>query len=384
MLSTFAGFVAGLTLARITGTLEALPGLLVLIPAAVGMKGTIFGAVGGRLGTADAAGLLEPTLRRGGVLHRNVYVAVVTTCSSALWLAVLAKIASGAFGTPSISLWRLATISIVGGAIGAVFILFFTLALSSFAYRRSWDLDSVATPMVTALGDATTLPGLFLATFLLRVEAVAIVAGVVAIGIALYSAVRSYTVADEAIRRIVTEMTATILLTPVLDIVAGSLLRARQDRLVAVPVMLALIPPFVSQAGALGGIFASRISSKLQIGVIGPRGRPEAPAMIDASRVCVLAIAVFTLIGVVAYGLGVGAGLEGMPSFATILGGVLLSGMVLTPVTIGVSYYLAIATFRFRLDPDNQTVPIITSVMDLAGVVVILVVMTSLGVIPRG
>ena len=33
-LSTLAGFVAGLTLAHITGTLQELPGLIVLIPAA--------------------------------------------------------------------------------------------------------------------------------------------------------------------------------------------------------------------------------------------------------------------------------------------------------------------------------------------------------------
>ncbi len=166
-LSTLAGFVAGLTLAHITGTLEELPGLIVLIPAAVGMKGTIFGAIGARLGTANVAGLLEPTLRPGGVLQRNVYVAIVTTFSSALWLAVLSVLASAAFGEPSISLWRLATISIVGGAIGSALILMITLALSVLSYRRGWDLDSVSTPMVTALGDMTTLPSLFLATFLL-------------------------------------------------------------------------------------------------------------------------------------------------------------------------------------------------------------------------
>jgi mgtE-like transporter len=383
-LSTLAGFVAGLTLARITGTLEDLPGLLVLIPAAVGMKGTIFGAIGGRLGTANATGLLELTLRPGGVLYRNVYVAIVTTCSSALWLAVLARVASAAFGEPSISLWRLATISIVGGAIGSAMILLLTLALSALSYRRGWDLDSVSTPMVTALGDATTLPSLFLATFLLRVEVVAIATGVLAIAIALYSAVRSYTVADAVVRRIVVEMTATILLTPVLDVLAGALLRARQEQLVAVPVLLALIPPFVSQAGALGGIYASRITSKLQIGVISARGVPEAPAVVDASIVCVLAVGVFSLIGIVAYGLGTVTNLDGMPDFATLFGGALLSGLLLTPVTIGASYYLAIVTYRFRLDPDNQSVPIITSVMDLSGVIVVLMAMTSLGVLAQG
>ena len=383
-LSTLAGFVAGLTLAHITGTLQELPGLIVLIPAAVGMKGTIFGAIGARLGTANVAGLLEPTLRPGSVLQRNVYVAVVTTFSSALWLAVLSVLASAAFGEPSISLWRLATISIVGGAIGSGLILMITLALSVLSYRRGWDLDSVSTPMVTALGDMTTLPSLFLATFLLRSDVIAVAAAVISIGVAFYAAVRSYTVADRVIRRIVLEMTAVILLTPILDVLAGSLLRARQDQLVAVPVLLALIPPFVSQAGALGGIFASRTASKLQIGVITARGLPEIPALVDASIVSALSLAVFAMVGVVAFVLGVATDLVGMPSFQALVGGTILSGLVVTPITLVASYYLAIGTFRFGLDPDNQSVPIITSAMDLAGVATVLFVMTSLGVLPNG
>jgi mgtE-like transporter len=383
-LSTLAGFVAGLTLAHITGTLEELPGLIVLIPAAVGMKGTIFGAIGARLGTANVAGLLEPTLRRGGVLQRNVYVAVVTTFSSALWLAVLSVLASAAFGEPSISLWRLATISVVGGAIGSALILMITLILSVLSSRRGWDLDSVSTPMVTALGDMTTLPSLFLATYLLRWDVVAVPAAVISIGVAVYAAIRSYTVADRVIRRIVVEMTAVILLTPILDILAGTLLRARQEELVAVPVLLALIPPFVSQAGALGGIFTSRTASKLQIGVITARGLPEFPALVDASIVSALSIAVFAMVGVVAYVLGVATGLVGMPSFTTLVAGTFLAGLIVTPITLVAGYYLAIGTFRFGLDPDDQSVPIITSLMDLAGVAVVLFVMTSLGVLANG
>jgi len=60
------------------------------------------------------------------------------------------------------------------------------------------------------------------------------------------------------------------------------------------------------------------------------------------------------------------------------------TGLVVTPITLVASYYLAIGTFRFGLDPDNQSVPIITSAMDLAGVATVLFVMTSLGVLPNG
>jgi mgtE-like transporter len=172
-----------------------------------------------------------------------------------------------------------------------------------------------------------------------------------------------------------------ILFTPVLDILAGALLRAREPQLLAVPVILSLIPPFVSQAGALGGIFSSRITSKLQIGVITPRGLPEIPAVVDASIVVGLSFVVFTLIGTIGWALGQATGMASMPGSGSLIGGTLLAGLILTPITILAGYYLAIGTYRFGLDPDNQSVPIITSVMDLAGVACILVVMSVLGVL---
>jgi mgtE-like transporter len=117
--------------------------------------------------------------------------------------------------------------------------------------------------------------------------------------------------------------------------------------------------------------------------VITPRGRPETPAIVDGMVVSVQGLAVFALIGAVAYGLGILTGLPGMPSFGTLLEGTLVSGVVATAITIAASYYLAIVTFRFGLDPDNQSVPTITSVMDLSGVAVVLFVMTSIGVLPH-
>jgi mgtE-like transporter len=384
ILSTAAGFVAGLTLAHLSGTLAELPGLLVLIPAAVGMRGTIFGAMGARLGTADAAGLLTIDLQHGGVLRRNVVVAVLTTFSSALWLAVLARVASAIAGEPSIPLSELLTIAVVGGAIGSGLILMITIALAAASTRFGWDLDSVSTPMVTALGDMTSLPSLFLATLLLNRGALSAVIALLSLALAVVCIAASYRTHDRIVRKIIWEMTATILLTPILDVLAGQLQQARAEQLFAVPVILAVIPPFVSQAGALGGIFTSRTASKLQIGVITPRGLPEIPALVDASIVSALSIAVFTMVGIVAYVLGVATDLVGMPSFPTLVVGTILSGLIVTPVTLVAGYYLAVGTFRFGLDPDNQGVPIITSVMDLTGVAVVLFVMTSLGVLPNG
>jgi mgtE-like transporter len=382
-LSTVAGFVAGLTLSGIGTTLQRLPGLFVLIPAAVGMRGTIFGAIGARLGTTNAAGTFEVSGRRDGVLYQNVYVAVVTTLGSALWLAVLSRLMSAAFGLGSISIWSLVTISVVGGALGSVFILLVTVGLSVLSYRRGWDLDSVSTPMVTALGDMVTIPTLFLATFLVHNPTVNGVVSCLCIAAGLYATVRAYSVNDAAVRRVILEMTGVILLTPILDVLSGLLQQNRLPELLTATVVITLIPPFVSQAGALGGIFSSRISSKLQIGVITPRGFPEVPALVDASGVFVLGVVVFTLIGSIAVGLTSLSG-HGPADPGTVVVSTIIAGLIVTPITIVVSYYLAVITYRFGLDPDNQTVPIITSFMDLAGVACVLFVMTVSGVIGHG
>ncbi len=385
VLSTFAGFVAGLTLSHISETLTLLPGLLVLIPAAVGMRGTIFGAIGARLGTSTHAGLFEATLRRTSVLGQNIEVGILTTLSSSLYLAALARLMMAALSParPSISFWDLVTISVVGGALGSVLILAVTIGLSLLSYRRGWDLDAVSTPMVTALGDMATLPTLFLATFIVRNDAANAVVATLCAAAGVYAAIKGLTTRNTTVRRIVLEMTGVILLTPVLDILAGGLLQAREPALAFVPALYLLIPPFVSQAGALGGILSSRLTSKLQLGVITARGRPEAPALIDASLILAFGVVVFTLIGVVTVALSNLTGL-GHPGASTLIAGTLLAGLIALPITMVVAYYLAILTSRFGLDPDNQGVPIITSLMDLVGVACVLFAMSLLGVALHG
>jgi mgtE-like transporter len=379
VLSTAASFVAGLTLGAITDTLDRLPGLLVLIPASVGMRGTIFGALGARLGTGIHAGLFEPTLRRTSLLGRNVEAGLLSSLLSSFYLAALARLVAAAFGEDTVSFWDLVTISVVGGAIASGVTLFVTIGFAILSFRRGWDLDAVSTPMVTAIGDMVTLPALFLAAFIPRHAGVnALVAALCVLLVlgAFAASIRS----PRETRRILLEMVGVLTLVPLLDVFAGALLEARRESLQLVPAVLILIPPFVSQAGALGGILSSRLTSKLQLGLITPRGRPEPPAILDGAIVVAFGAVVFALIGVVAAGLEQLTGLADRagalhPGVATIVEGTLLAGVIVLPITLLAGYYTAVLTTRFGLDPDNQGVPIITSLMDLAGVAAVLFAM---------
>src|SRR4029434_9172682 len=65
-LNSSTSLVAGAFLGSLTETFEKYPGLLILVPAAIGLRGNIFGSFGNRLSTAIHAGTFRWSLRRGG------------------------------------------------------------------------------------------------------------------------------------------------------------------------------------------------------------------------------------------------------------------------------------------------------------------------------
>src|SRR5205085_9961872 len=167
LVSSGGDLLAGLTLGAITGTLAELPGLLVLVPAAIGMRGNVFGALGSRLGTALHAGTFSLSRRTETVVGQNIIASMALTLSISFALAILAKAVAIGFGlTHTISIADFVVISMIGGAVSSVFVLLLTLGVAAGAVRFGWDMDNVAAPLVTAAGDMVTLPSLFLATYL--------------------------------------------------------------------------------------------------------------------------------------------------------------------------------------------------------------------------
>src|SRR3954453_22563531 len=141
LVSSAGDLLAGLTLGAITHTLEQLPGLLVLVPAAIGMRGNIVGALGSRLGTSIHAGTFRLSRRRDTIVGQNILASLALTLSISLALAVLAKVISVAFGlTHTISVADFVVISIVGGVISSVAVLALTLGVAAASVRRGWDM----------------------------------------------------------------------------------------------------------------------------------------------------------------------------------------------------------------------------------------------------
>jgi mgtE-like transporter len=378
VLNSSTSLIAGAFLGSITGTLDKYPGLFVLIPAAIGLRGNIFGAFGNRMSTAIHTGTFRWSLRREATLGQSVLASVVLTMAISLALAVVAWGIAGMVGD-SIGVLPMATISIAGGLLGSVVVLLAALGLTGGAVRYGWDLDNVTAPLVSTLGDVLTLPALYLSTFLVGVALFSNCLGVVLVGVALTFLVLGWRSSSPGLRQIVRESVPVLAIAGCVSSGAGLALSQTSQRFNSVPALLILVPAQLSSAGALGGILSGRLSSKLFLGLV-PAGRwPNREARRDISFVVSLALPVYLFNAVGAQLVSSALG-KASPGMGRMIEVALVGGVPAMVFVVVVAYYGTIAAYRTGADPDTYGIPVVSSGVDLVGALALVLTIVALGV----
>jgi mgtE-like transporter len=378
ILNSSTSLVAGAVLGSLTATFERYPGLLVLVPAAIGLRGNVFGTLGNRVSTSIHAGELQLRLRGSTNLGQNVLAATALTLGMSIILVFLAVGVSIGMGLGhTIGIADLAAVSIGGGTIASLPVLAATLGLAAGAVRFGWDLDNVTAPLVSTLGDVLTLPALWLATGLLGLGLVTSTLGWALAAGAVVALVLGLRAEAELLRRIVRTSLPVLTAAAAISAMAGVVLERRLITFSALPALLILVPAHLSSAGALGGILSGRLSSKLLLGLAPPTAVPSRVARRDIWFVVGLAAPVFALNGA---GAALTAHLLGKtsPGLAQIVGASVLGGALAMVVVVLIAYYGAIVAVRTGIDPDTYGIPLTSSAVDLVGALTLIIAITAL------
>jgi mgtE-like transporter len=165
LLCGFGELIAGAMLGSMAGTLERLPGLLVLIPAIVGLKGNIDTTLGARLGSAAHMGLIETKTGwlKNTEMRSNLKAALILSFTMSFASGLLAHLTCLALGLPSAGPLALAFIAIIAGTCSGVFLAFLTAGIVVTAFRKGIDPDNVTGPALSTLGDIITFIFLLIA-----------------------------------------------------------------------------------------------------------------------------------------------------------------------------------------------------------------------------
>ncbi len=358
---------AGIVLGNMTFFLETFPGLIVIIPGAIGMRGNIFGSFASRLSTNLHIGMISPKFEFSEHLNNNIISSFVLTLILSLFLAILAKIFCILFNYESISLIDLVLISVIAGIISNLIMLPITMLISFKSFNHGWDPDNVTTPIIAAAGDLFTLPAIiasvyilsFLNTNLSLKNIVFIIAVFLIIAAFIYTIKRG-----EESKKIIYQSTPILILCSILGVSAGGILNGPLETLLTNHSLLTLLPLFSGVSGSLISILSARLSSGLHYGLIEPLKRPTGESIHNFLICYILALVMYPLIGFIAEDSTGLMGLTGV-GFVNIMSISFISGFLLLSLMIFVVYLISITSYNKDLDPDNIVIPISTSVTDV-------------------
>lgn len=162
ILSISGGTLAGLWLAKITGILNALPGMIIMIPGLMGLRGNILGVMSARMGTALHTGLIEPKFAYTKQTLTNILAPTILSGLVSTLIGIFAYVFYIASGIEGAVLWKLMLLGTLSGVLATLIASPFTLLMAITVFKKGVDPDNVMGPVVTSIGDITTLLCLFI------------------------------------------------------------------------------------------------------------------------------------------------------------------------------------------------------------------------------
>ncbi len=170
------------------------------------------------------------------------------------------------------------------------------------------------------------------------------------------------------VSHIVGTMIPILIALSILEMGSGYVLEELQATYLGNPTLLVLVPVMIGMGGNLGAILSSRLSTRLHLGLLEFDVRDEV-LWTNVIAILGLAATVFSALGVAAWVVGQ------VIAEPMALGELLLisisSGMTLAVIAIGLSLAATYVSYTRGLDPDDTTIPVVTNLCDILGVVVL-------------
>ncbi len=165
MISVIGGLAAGTVIAAFTNQLLLIPGMLILLPGFLEMRGNISGPFASRLSAGLFLGVIKPkkevTRITKGNLAASFFLAIVVS----LALGIIASV----FNYLVLHVFTLKVIlmPLVAGIIANAIEIPLTMSVTFYLFRRGHDPNNIMGPFVTTSGDITSIVSLLIALVIL-------------------------------------------------------------------------------------------------------------------------------------------------------------------------------------------------------------------------
>lgn len=154
------GIVAGVFLVAALDKILLIPGILVLLPGFMEMRGSISGAMSARLSSGLILGKIKPIWRKNSIIKNNIIASFGLALIDSAILGIVAwAITWLIFGVSSTTV---IVIALAAGIISNAIQVPFAIYLTFWFFKRGHDPNDVMGPWITTIGDIISTMTLFI------------------------------------------------------------------------------------------------------------------------------------------------------------------------------------------------------------------------------
>ena len=174
-------------------------------------------------------------------------------------------------------------------------------------------------------------------------------------------------------KEVIEESLPVLSICAAISILSGLFLGKNEELLRMLPGILIIVPSFMAINGNISSVVASRLSSALHMGLVKPHFRRSKLLERNIHAMLIVAVVSFFMLGLAAAMINnfLGAAVINFMIFPVIT---LTAGLITVMVLMFGSIFTSYLIYRHGLDPDNVVVPILTTVGDFVGILVLLLI----------
>lgn len=161
IISIFGGLFAGFLLAIYTNQLLLIPGMLVLLPGFLEMRGNISGSFASRLSSGLLLGVINPNRVEKHVLYGNLFASFFLVIMVSFFLGMIALLFN--YFVLGIFVWKILWISLLAALLANLIEIPSTYFTTLWLFKKGHDPNNIMGPFVSTTGDIVSIVALLVA-----------------------------------------------------------------------------------------------------------------------------------------------------------------------------------------------------------------------------
>ena len=352
LMALIADSFAGMLLNRSIGIFNAIPGLLMILPALLDMRGNVYGAQISRLSSKLHLGEIS------GMKDKKVKINIISAIALAFTVSyIMIILTSGVFYFTKgiiIPVMIILTIILTNHFFTSSILTPVSAYIAVKSYEKKWNPDNIGVPIISAVGDFHVVFFMVFSALIVTWLPDILRYALLGVWVAYTLYVFFKTLKSHEGRRIYRESFIVLILVGLFELVTGTLWEDNK-----LPLLLLILPPFQETLGNIGSVLSARLSSFIYLGYIEPGIIPKGRRFLeDVVSTYVLAIIMASIVAALGF-------FYTMNFMVVVM--IFIAGMLAATLLILISYYLTYLSIKLKMDPDNAVIPIITTLADIVG-----------------